>query len=393
MTDISALPHQDIHEFDVNNVWTIASVVFASGVALLALYMGPVLVGEYISKLGVSESRAGMIMSMEMTGFTLGAAVLFVIAGKNWRRIVIAALLVMIIANALLLFVDSLTMFVACRFIAGIGAGLVATMTIQVIGLMRDPDRVYGLWTVGQLSLGALGMIVFPSLIASAGINTVFLVWALLAAILLATVRFYPSGRSTVDSSGNSSGINRRLVLGLLCLLGLFVYYSGQAGVWFYLERVGLSWGLEQNAVGHTLFLSLLAGIAGATMAIMLGNRLGRAVPLSLSLISSAVSIGFLIQPGSATLFVVVACLFNFGWYMFLPYISSIIAVTDDNGRLLAGLAVTFPAGLSAGPAIAAWLISDAETLLPCLVFGLVSVPLGLAMMLPAARIKAVTNQ
>ena len=41
----------------VDNAWTIVSVVVGSGIALLALLLGPLLVGEYIKELGVSESR------------------------------------------------------------------------------------------------------------------------------------------------------------------------------------------------------------------------------------------------------------------------------------------------------------------------------------------------
>ena len=392
MSDASIASLRDTHEFGVDNVGTVISVVIGSGVALLALYMGPILVGGYIAKLAVSESRAGLIISTEMSGFTLGAVIFFVIAGINWRRIVMAALLAMIAGNVLLLFADKLFLFVACRFFAGFGAGVVMTMTIQVIALMRDPDRVYGLWAVGQLSLGALGMIFFPNVISGSGINVVFLIWALLAACLFLTVRFYPTGREKDENPnpGGSPVITHRLVLGLWCLLGLFIYYSGQAGVWAYMERVGISLGIGQGRVANTLFASLIAGIAGAGLAILLGNRAGRALPLSTSMIMSAISIVLLIQSSSPAMFIVAACMFNFSWYLFLPYISAIVAAVDENGKLLTGLAVAFPAALAAGPAIAAFLLDDADTLIPCLLYGLVSVPVGLILILPAARFQVV---
>ena len=376
-------------DFDVDNIGTVISVVIGSGIALLALFMGPLLVGEYIAKLDVSESQAGLIISAEMAGFTLGAATLFVIARLNWRKIMTSALLVIIVGNASLLFVDNLSLFVLCRFIAGLGAGMVMTMTMQVIGLMRDPDRVFGMWSVGQLSLGALGIIVFPSVVASNGIDFVFLIWAVLAAILGFTLRFYPYGRAPLISSSGQSGSSRRFFLGLLCLLGLFIYYGGQGGVWFYMERVGVSLGIDRAAVGDTLFISLLAAIAGSTVAILLGNKAGRAMPLSVSMFISALSIALLVALNGETLFTVAVCLFNFGWYLFMPYMSAIVANIDDNGKLLTGLAVTFPASLTAGPAIAALLIGNADSLLPCLIYGLVSVPLGLLLILPAARFVA----
>jgi len=371
----------------VDNIWTIVSVVLGSGIALLALLIGPLLIGEYIRELGVTESHAGFILSMELTGFTLGSAILFVVQNKNWRTITVSALVFMVAGNLLSMFIDSTQGITLSRFIAGFGAGMVMTMTIQVIALMQNTDRVYGLWTVGQLVLGALGMIIFPMVTAWGGIKAVFVIWALLSAMLIVTVRFYPVGRGPQVSSGSQHEAGRRLIVGLACLAGLFVYYSGQAGVWVYLERLGISWSVAPETVGHILFLSLLAGIAGSGLAILLGNRAGRTIPIATSLIFSAASILLMMQSGGAARFTWAACMFNFGWYLFLPYISATVAATDNNGKLLTGLAVTFPASLAVGPAIAALLIGDAGTLFPALIFGLASIPIGLVLILPATRI------
>ena len=377
---------KDSQESSVNNVWTTVSVVVGSGIALLALLLGPLLVGEYVAEFDVSEARAGMILSTELAAFAIGAAILFSVLGQNWRHIVTVALLLMTAGNALCLFADSLAALVVARFIAGLGAGMLMTMTIQVIALMRDPDRIYGLWTVGQLVLGALGMSLFPTVIASGGITAVFLIWALLAVVLFATVQFYPREHNRASKADSEHAAAHRIVLGLLCLLGLFIYYSGQTAVWVYLERIGASWGITQEMLVKTLSVSLIAGIAGSGLAVLVGNRLGHTAPITLSLLISAAGISLLIQAGDTTLFTISACLFNFGWYMFLPYISAVIAGTDDSGKLLTGLSVTFPASLATGPAFAALLIDRTGTLLPCLIFGMISIPLGWVFILPATR-------
>ena len=330
-----------------------------------------------------------MILSTELSGFALGAAILFAVLGQNWRGLVTIALLLMIAGNALFLIADSLAVLVVARFIAGLGAGMLMTMTIQVIALMRDPDRTYGMWTVGQLVVGALGIMLFPTVMASGGIKAVFLIWALLAVSLLTTVQFYPRARDRESNADNKQAAARRIVLGLICLFGLFIYYSGQTGVWVYLERVGDSWGINQEMLVNTLSASLIAGIAGSSLAVLVGNRFGRTAPITFSLLISAVGISLLIQSGGATLFTVAVCLFNFGWYLFLPYISAVIADTDDNGKLLTGLSVVFPASLAIGPAVAALLIDRTGTLLPCLLFGLFSIPLGWVFILPATRARS----
>jgi hypothetical protein len=65
---------------------------------------------------------------------------------------------------------------------------------------------------------------------------------------------------------------------------------------------------------------------------------------------------------------------------------SGIVASIDNSGKLLTGLGVIFPASLTVGPAFAALLIGNADTLLPCLLYGLASNPLGLILILPATR-------
>jgi predicted MFS family arabinose efflux permease len=384
----NAIPSQ-ANSAGVDRPDTVLSVVAGSAVAILALLLGPLLIGEYVNTFGVSDSDAGWIFSVEMLAFTSASVTLFVILGKNWRRITTVALLMMVLGNTLCLVADGLVGFVSARFIAGFGAGLVMAMTIQVIGLMSDPDRVYGLWTVGQLALGALGILAFPQIISMGGTNAVFLIWAMFAALLLFSTRYYPKARDAVLHSKHRERSSWHFVLGICCLIGLFIYYCGQTGVWVYLERLGAQWNLGVEAVANILFVSLLAGIAGATVAVIVGNKFGRTFPIVMSLLMSAVSITMLIITAGEPAFLIAVCLFNFAWYLFLPYSSAVIAVADNDGKLLSGLAVVFPASLATGPAVAALLLRNADSLFPVLIFGLLSVPIGMVLMIPASRIKA----
>lgn len=385
----NATYQQTTTDFNVDNPWTITSVVIGSGVALLALLTGPLLVSEYILELAVSESRAGMIMSVEMAGFTLGSAILFGVLAKDWQKITTISLIFMMIGNGLFLLATSQVAFTIFRFIAGVGEGLLMAMTIQVIALMRNPDRIYGIWTAGQLGFGILGLLFFPAVIAIGGLKYVFLIWALLALLLFFSVKYYPVGRGSNNVETNSNISVHKLILGVFGLIGLFIYYSGQTGVWVYMDRIGISWNLDQELVLNTLFVGLIAGLAGSGVAALLGGKFGRALPLSVSMIFSALSILLLIMLSGEKLFVFAVCLFNFGWYLFLPYVSAVIAATDDNGKLLTGLAVTFPASLAIGPAVAAMLISNVDSFTPALIFGLISVPLGLVFILPASFLKS----
>ncbi len=173
--------------------------------------------------------------------------------------------------------------------------------------------------------------------------------------------------------------------VGLACLAGVFLYYSGQTAVWVYLERIGITWNLQQALIARILFAGLFAGIAGATIAVALGDRIGRRIPVVASLSASAFSIALLLFPGESARFIVAACLFNLGWYLFLPYSTAVIASVDHGGKLLTGLGVVFPASLAAGPALAAMFVSNGDLRAP-LIIGLLSIPIGLIGILPATR-------
>ena len=155
--------------------------------------------------------------------------------------------------------------------------------------------------------------------------------------------------------------------------------------MWAYLERIGISWALQPDTVSLILFAGLLAGIVGASLAVLVSNRAGRVIPVTASLALSAVSIGILTISGDGTRFGLAVLLFNLAWYLFIPYGSAVIAEVDRNGKLLTGLAVVFPGSLAAGPAAAALLVRDGELVAP-LFLGLASIPIGLVCMLPAAR-------
>jgi MFS family permease len=258
-------------------------------------------------------------------------------------------------------------------------------MTILVIGTMRNTDVVYGLWTGGQLAFGAAGLIIFPQVIQAFGLAGVFVIIATLSGVLLFTRPFYaqiPAGAEKNQEPGRASPA---LWVGLTCLAGIFVYYAGQTAVWVYLELIGVTWQLESDLIAKILFAGLVAGIVGATTAVVIGDRIGRRIPVVISLTVSAISISLLLFPGEGSRFAIAVCLFNFAWYLFLPYAAAVIASVDRGGKLLTGLGVVFPASLAAGPAFAAFFVSGSQMIGP-VVIGLLSIPVGLLAMLPATR-------
>lgn len=363
----------------------LGSVVLGSSVAVLSLYVGPLLVGAYVTELGLSEQQAATLFSLEMAGFTVGALFMFAVLSASCRRIVIVALLMMVAANLAAVFAQTLPQLAACRFAAGIGAGLLMTLTVLIIGNLTEPDWVYGLWTVGQLTLGAMGTLAFPELLGATGLWGVFAVMAGWCVVLLATLKLYPTSpcRGAGPAVGSNSAPLSTTTRGVICLGGAFIYYSAMAAVWAYAERIGVLWKLSGGLIPQVLFAGLVAGIVAASIAAVLGNRRGRLLPLVVSFLLSGAGIGLLAQNGGSARYAVAICLFNLGWYLFLPYCAAVVAAVDRGGKLLTGLSVVFPSALAAGSAVGA-LIVGRNGLPGVVIFGLVCVPIGLVLMVPA---------
>ena len=346
------------------------------------LLFGPLVIGAYVDTEGLTETQAGYLFSLEMAGYALSSALVFaVITRLNWRHILLAGVFLAVSANITSIYLHDYTGLAGFRFMAGLGAGLLMNITMVSIALTLNIDRNYGFWAVLQLTVGAAGLYLLPGFMPAYGLAAPFLTITVLALLVLPLVKRFPEHGRT---AGATPGKYNNLFLGLTGLLGIFIYYSGQAAVWAYIERVGIAAGIGPGSVGSVLSASLVAAILGAALATCLGDRLGRRLPVAASMICSAAGISFLWGLQSVYPYIIAACLFNAAWYFCLPYLSAIIANIDTDGRLVIGLAVVFPSALAAGPALATWALAGAGYG-PVLWIGMLSLPVGLIIMWKAA--------
>src|SRR5690606_31429629 len=100
----------------------------------------PGFVQGLVAYLGFSEPQAGYTASAEMFGIAATTILLTFVAHRiDWRRVFAVALLVMFAANALSTFTDGFVAFTTLRFIAGLGAGALISLSFAAIGLTDDP--------------------------------------------------------------------------------------------------------------------------------------------------------------------------------------------------------------------------------------------------------------
>ena len=371
---------KDTSKFD--QPLSLFAFAYASAAGIANLSFGPLLIGNYVLLENLTDAQAGFLFSLEMAGVTLSSFIVFAILTRVcWQHILLSGIVIVVLANILSTWTHGYADLMKVRFLAGLGSGLIMNMTMVSIGLTSNIDRNYGFWTVAQLVVGATGLFLLPFFIAELGIAAIYLCIVVIALPVLFLVKRFPRHGREVD--GDSSQLSM-VLLGISGLVGIFIYYSGQAAVWAFIERIGIEAGFQATSIGSVLSLSLIAAIVSAVSATWLSDRHGRRVPIIMSMLCSAVGISLLWETSSLSSFTLAACLFNAAWYFCLPYITAVIANIDRDGRLLVGLSVVFPGSLAAGPAFASLLLSS-DGYIPVLLIGLLSLPLGLIIMWKAA--------
>lgn len=321
----------------------------------------PMLLGGMVDEFGMSERLAGIIVTYEMLGFALSALLTSArIHIVNRRVLSVIALVVVIIGNISSAFADSIFLLGVSRFVAGLGAGACVAVFNATVAGCQAPDKRFAQIIVMVMLYGGIAVYFAALLIENHGLWAAFLSLAVLACSGFLTVSYIPprapAKRIVVSNSGTSSR-TRYFYVGAL-LFGYFLLYAGHMAVWSYEERIGVALGLNRETIGGILGTAMFFGVMGATLAIYLDMRFGRAWPQIISLALSIVAALSLVYGDHHYVYMFSAYLITFSWYYGLPYLTGLMAWLDKSGRVAALGGTMFTLGSVCGPAIAASVIT-----------------------------------
>lgn len=321
----------------------------------------PGFVQGLVEYLGFSDQAAGYVASAEMFGLAATTVLMTFMAHRlNWRTVVFWSVLVMFAANALCTMTSDLTMFVVLRFIAGLGAGALVSLSFAAIGLTRNPDRNFGLCIMWVLTYGAIVLWAMPMAYELAGMNGVIWFFAAFPLIALPLVRHLPVNGET-HGQVEEDAINLSPLLKAMALFAMLAYFMAQGVVWAYLFLIGTAGGLSDQAVANGLMISQFAGIAGALLAAVMAHRYGRSIPLGVGILGGALCLYFLVGEMAFVIYAGAVVIYNFLWNLTHPYLLAAMASFDRRGRVVVYAVAMQMVGLAIGPGLAASVISAGE--------------------------------
>ena len=344
---------------DVNSPEAIASMVTLGVIGAMGTFTFlPMIVGAAIDDLGFTPQQAGLLASAEMAGAGLGT---FVVSPRvhlwNRRKIAFLGLVSIIVGATLSMLAGSYGLLIPSRALTGLGAGAVVAAVIASMSGARNPERMFGLWTIFNMVMAStLFFVVMPRVIAFWGADGVFGALGVAALIGTVALRKYPVNVAVKTDEAVVGEIDKRKVgLGLVTI---FCAYLAHGAIWAYMERSGLAANLDAGLISRVLGSAALAGLAGGLLVTWLGTRSGRVAPNLAALVVSIASLLFVINGSTARAFMVAAMLFYIAWVFGLPYLMGVIAGLDPGGRGAAFAIVMQNIGLAAGPVLARFMIS-----------------------------------
>ena len=218
------------------------------------------------------------------------------------------------------------------------GGALAGAAGTAAAASSQNPERIYAFVMIASsvvlaaepallewLALGPFGMVGgFYALAVGTALLMPLLVWLM------------PPRRSEgaeVSSAWSAILQAPNRAIAVAAMLALFIYETGQGGIWTYMAELGERSGLDDRSYGNAMSVIQLLGLIGSFLAIWMGDRFGSKWPIVLGIIlnvAAAVGLGLSTNP---IVYVVLNVIWFGAYYFVVPYLLGVMAKLDDLGR------------------------------------------------------------
>jgi predicted MFS family arabinose efflux permease len=180
------------------------------------------------------------------------------------------------------------------------------------------------------------------------------------ALLVLKSFPKLPRGRLRANSYTEGRLRRQQASRAYAALAAIGVYFVANAGIWSFVERIGRTNDLDTASIGHVLSLASFVSIGAAMLAANLGNRIGRMLPIVVSLGSLAVISVSLVTFSTLLSYALGVVLFLCFAIFFLSYALSFLESVDVTGRASIASGGVIMLGNAIGPFLGGAILSAA---------------------------------
>lgn len=225
----------------------------------------PMVLGAYSDIYGLQEDRLGTLASIYSLGIfiTTLTSTLWITRFPKKSQVTVGALLSTLGFLLLLGHASGDDLTLLYHFISSLGLGIAYAAMMAVLADSTNPTRSFALLFFLQVVVGVLGSQILTRAVAIE--HTLPVVYASMAAIgvlsALLAIRFQESHHASHAAASHSIARRRMPPLPIaLGLLSILLVFTGDAGVWVFLERIG-SAVQDRELGGDLVSINLAAGL------------------------------------------------------------------------------------------------------------------------------------
>ncbi|QIM15682.1 MFS transporter [Leucobacter insecticola] len=297
-------------------------------------------------------------------------------SGNRRRLLAIVGLAIATVAFGLSSVLTSPAAAVSGLIIGGAGIGAAISTSGAALAALRNPNRVSAASGLVNRILVTIILAVIPVLGITQG--SVFGTLALISLAGLTLASWLPNTPEhaapvEVTTSLKIAEPRRITIAGIALLIVFPLWGASEDAIWTMAPVLGDAVGISEQSLGFTLSLAAAGGILGMLLVTVFGNRLGRAIPLTIALVGGGVlkiCIGF--NTDSILLAALIICINTIYASAFALYLGT-AAGLDARGRWSGPLIGAYLVGSSFAPLIGSALIDALGITTFTLITGLTS--------------------
>ena len=333
----------------------IAIVALGAG-GELGLYILPFVLGALVEQHRQPEWLVSLIVSLQFTCIAISSlSVSFSLPRLELKTILVITVSLMIAGNIVSVMANSIPIMVFGRGLTGLGEGGTLACAYALGARTLNPDRTFSMIMFFATLFSLFFLITIPYVVESIGVSGIFIVMLAIAICLLPVIAGITPNLSAPSNIGAELTIKDFSALrgkGLALFSGLVLISMGSESSWIFIERIGQNLGLTLMGISQYAIIALAIGCLGPVVMFLLGNRLGRTMPITCAIVVMAIAILIQTHPENAFQYVGSLSVSSLMIMFLYPFVRATMSQLDPSGQLAASSAAAFFLGSSLGPAL-----------------------------------------
>lgn len=324
----------------------------------LSSTLAPFNVGVISEGFSASSQESGLVVSLELFFAAIGALI-FGASNKKGRGLAFVGSMLVISCYYLgSLSTDVLEIYII-KSLAGIGCGMLIASGHSILAASNEPNRVYAAFTVFASCVGA-SLILFSSRWIERGGYELFFTNFIYVYFIFSLAFFFARNWSIADGENLDRQEDSKNYVYLLLILAVLFFEVPSSGIWAFMERFGVEdLGMTVSKVGSVIAISLIFSLLGPLLVGLVGNRLGRKIPILVCLFLSSFCIYFIFGVATVNTYYFGNITWNIIFTIMVIFILGASADIDPSGKLGSWLNACMLLSASISPAVFGWILLD----------------------------------